>query len=467
MKLRLRTVLSLQFALLVLITVFLISLVSGNMINRQFEEYVTKQQKSQADDLADSIESHYDPNHGGWNVDYVHGMGMYALKDGFVIRLYDAQKVMLWDAENHDMAFCHKMLNKIAEQMKEKRPELEGKFVNYQYNLNYHGEKIGFLEISYYTPYYMNEHDFQFVAALNRILGIVGGLSLIFAVVLGMLLARQITRPLSEVVRMTRRIAEGNYTTRLRTDRSTLELYELTDSVNRMAASLSEQETLRKQLTSDIEHELRTPVANISSYMEMMLEGVLEPTTERLQNCYNELKRLTTLIADLKHLKNEEASGVMLDKEKTGLLDLASVVLKSFETQLHENHIEWRLEGENVFVSADTGRLQQVIANLLSNAIKYTDAGGSIRISVTRQDAYGVLYVEDSGIGIPKDEQERIFERFYRTDKSRTRKTGGTGIGLSIAKAIVQAHQGTITCESEVGKGSRFIVRLPVDHEKS
>ena len=107
MKLRLRTMLSLQFALLVLITVFLISLVSGNMINRQFEEYVTKQQKSQADDLADSIESHYDPNHGGWNVDYVHGMGMYALKDGFVIRLYDAQKVMLWDAENHDMAFCH------------------------------------------------------------------------------------------------------------------------------------------------------------------------------------------------------------------------------------------------------------------------------------------------------------------------------------------------------------------------
>ena len=157
----------------------------------------------------------------------------------------------------------------------------------------------------------------------------------------------------------------------------------------------------------------------------------------------------------------------MSDKEKTGLLELASVVLKSFETHLHENHIEWRLEGENVFVSADTGRLHQVIANLLSNAIKYTDAGGSIRISVTRQDAYGVLYVEDSGIGIPKDEQERIFERFYRTDKSRTRKTGGTGIGLSIAKAIVQAHQGTITCESEVGKGSRFIVRLPVDHEKS
>ena len=127
-----------------------------------------------------------------------------------------------------------------------------------------------------------------------------------------------------------------------------------------------------------------------------------------------------------------------------------------------KKNIDARVSGAEVHICADRGRLSQVIANLLSNALKYTDENGKIAISVKKQKYNAELVVEDTGIGISKEEQDRVFERFYRTDKSRTRKTGGAGIGLSITKAIVQAHGGTIYCESEPGTGSRFIVILPI-----
>ncbi|MBR1854184.1 MAG: HAMP domain-containing histidine kinase [Lachnospiraceae bacterium] len=460
-KFRLRTILSAQFVLLVIVTVILISIVSGTMISRQFEDYVTNQQKTEAGDLAESIESQYDSENGGWNIDYVHGMGMYALKDGFIIKLYDRAGNILWDAENHDMTLCHEVMNAITVRMQEKQPDLKGNFVSYQYDLKKQGEIVGLLEVSYYTPYFMDENDFQFVTALNRILIAVGAVALIVAVILGILMADRITHPLSKVIHMTRRISNGDYEARIDVDGKTVELSELTDSVNHMAASLCEQENLRKQLTSDVTHELRTPVANISSYMEMMIDEVMEPTPERLQSCYNELNRLSGLISDLERLKNEEMTDIVLEKEKVGLRNLAYTVIKSFESQIREKNIEVKVSGEESFVWADAGRIQQVLANLLSNAVKYTDDGGRILVVIEDHEDSGIVCLQDSGIGIPQADLERIFERFYRTDKSRARKTGGAGIGLSIVKAIVQAHKGTITCESEMGKGSRFIVTLP------
>ena len=144
------------------------------------------------------------------------------------------------------------------------------------------------------------------------------------------------------------------------------------------------------------------------------------------------------------------------------LLHLSETILQGFETGIHGKNIGAWVSGEEVHICADRGRISQVIANLLSNALKYTDEDGKITISIKKKNDIAELVVEDTGIGISKEEQARVFERFYRTDKSRTRKTGGAGIGLSITKAIVQAHRGTFHCESEPGKGSRFIVTLPI-----
>ena len=461
MRLRLRTTLSLQLSILVLVMAFLVSIASRVLISRQFETYVTEQQKAEADEIANNVESQYGAAQDGWNIDYVHGMGMYALDEGFIIRLYDKEKQILWDAENHDMTLCHEVMESIRTRMQESQPEMQGDFVSHTYELKRQEEIVGYLDVDYYTPYYMNENDFQFVSALNRILLVIGLASLAAAVILGILLADRITEPLRNVVRVTKQISDGDY--RARVDRSgrTQELYELTDAVNRMAASLSEQENLRRQLTSDVAHELRTPVANISSYVELMMEGVLEPTPERLQSCYNELKRLSALIRDLQRLEEEETAGIHLEKTETELTELAETVLKSFETRLQEKQIKAEITGERSVIHADRARLQQVLVNLISNAVKYTDEGGFIQIEIRDHADHSTICVADTGIGIPEEDLEKVFERFYRTDKSRNRKTGGAGIGLSIAKAVVQALGGTITCESENGKGRRFIVMLP------
>ena len=218
-------------------------------------------------------------------------------------------------------------------------------------------------------------------------------------------------------------------------------------------------------MTADIAHELRTPVTNISSYIEMMMDDVMEPTPERLKSCYDELSRLTGIISDLDRLENAESGEILLEKENVDLYELSETILQGFSTKLEEKKIAAQITGGAAFVLVDRGRMGQVIANLLSNAIKYTDESGKISISVNAENDKAVLAVEDTGIGITEEDRTRVFERFYRTDKSRTRKTGGAGIGLSISKAIVQANGGTIHCESEAGKGSRFVVTLPISKE--
>lgn len=261
---------------------------------------------------------------------------------------------------------------------------------------------------------------------------------------------------------MTKEISEGNYGERVNVNLKEREIYELADAVNNMASSLEEQEYLRRQLTDDIAHELRTPVTNIPSYIEMMIDDVMEPTPERLKSCYAELLRLSGLIKDLERLQNAEADAITLEKTDIDIYSLAKEIMQGFKIGFEEKKIDVKLYGEETHVFADRKRIGQVIANFLSNAIKYTDENGSISVSVTKNDKQAVFSVKDTGIGIPFSEQNRVFERFYRTDKSRTRKTGGVGIGLSISKAIVKAHNGTIRCESEPGAGSNFIVTLPL-----
>ena len=466
-KMRLRTSLSLFMALIVTFTVFLVSALSGTFISRQFDEYVKRTQKEQADILAESIESNYDEKKGGFNLDYVHGMGMYALKDGFILRLYDKDGNALWDAENHDMALCHEVMNNITTKMKEKRPGLEGDFVTYAYDLYVSGIKSGVLEISYYTPYYLNENDFRFINALNMILILVGAVALIIAVILGVMIARRITRPISGVIEATGKIAEGNYDVRVSVNQNEKEIHELAESVNHMAEALKEQEYLRRQMTRDIAHELRTPVTNISSYMEMMIDNVMEPTGDNLKSCYNELARLSGIIKDLDRLQNAELGEIALNKEKIDLTELTETILKGFETGFKDKKIKTEIIGSEVYINADRVRIGQVIANLLSNALKYTDENGNVSVTVSQKGNNAEIVVEDTGIGISSEDRNRVFERFYRTDQSRTRKTGGAGIGLSISKAIVSAHGGSIYCESTIGKGSRFVVTLPMSSVSS
>lgn len=296
-------------------------------------------------------------------------------------------------------------------------------------------------------------------------LAVVGIISIVFAAIAGIILAGKISVPVKAATRAAKDIARGNYNNRINTDICTMELSELGNAVNHMAESLDNQEMLRRRLTSDVAHELRTPVANVSSNIEAIIEGALEPTNERLSSCYNELERITGIITELEKLRQIEGENMILHIGHVDIYELAKEVKLIFENEMSKKNIRCDIIGEHIDVCVDKDKMSQVLNNLISNAVKYTDNYGNIQITVIQENENVVITVKDNGCGIDDNDIPYIFERFYRTDKSRNRSTGGAVIGLTITRAIVQLHGGTIHVESKKGVGSLFKVTIPANKQ--
>ncbi len=296
-------------------------------------------------------------------------------------------------------------------------------------------------------------------------LAVVGIISIVFAAIAGIILAGKISVPVKAATRAAKDIAQGNYNNRINTDICTMELSELGNAVNHMAESLDNQEMLRRRLTSDVAHELRTPVANVSSNIEAIIEGALEPTNERLSSCYNELERITGIITELEKLRQIEGENMILHIGHVDIYELAKEVKLIFENEMSKKNIRCDIIGEHIDVCVDKDKMSQVLNNLISNAVKYTDNYGNIQITVIQENENVVITVKDNGCGIDDNDIQYIFERFYRTDKSRNRSTGGAVIGLTITRAIVQLHGGTIHVESKKGVGSLFKVTIPANKQ--
>jgi two-component system sensor histidine kinase BaeS len=460
MRRGLRAQLTLTIASIVLVTVAVISLIMNITINKGFDKYISEQQKVRSEDIVKNLSSQYDRLSGQWDISYIHGVGMYALYEGYVIRVTDSDGNIIWDAENHDMSLCNQIMGEITHRMDEKRPELHGGITTADFDLELHEKTIGKVRIKTYGPYFLSENDFRFLRVINIVLLVIGLLSLAGPFFTARLLAKRISKPIIKTAHIAAQISEGNYKTRLEDKAHVKELDELVAAVNHMAVALDTQESIRKQMTTDVAHELRTPLTAISSHLEAMIEGVWEPTPARLQSCYEEICRLSGLVSDLEKLTQME-NEMVLNKTQVDLLELAQTVGINFESESLKKKIKLTASGDACIVQADRDRLIQMLSNLVSNAVKFTNKNGSVTITVKNTPDSGIITVEDNGIGIPKDELPFIFERFYRTDKSRSRKTGGAGIGLTIAKTIVLAHEGKIEADSTLGQGSRFIVTLP------
>lgn len=456
-----RTQLTMTITLIVLTMVALISILANIFINIEFEKHAEEQQKTYIQNLVNNLPRQYNSLTQQWDTGYIHGLGMSAMYDGYIIKLYDQDGGTVWDAENHDMALCKEIMDEINDRMEKKHYKLKSGFVSSEFDLKQNGQVIGKVSITFYGPFFYSEGDLRLLSALNLILFIIGTLSLISSFVAGFFLAKRISRPIIKTAHIAARIADGNYDIRFEGKTKAKELDELVNAVNNMAGSLDRQERIRKQLTTDVAHELRTPLTVVSSHLEAMIDGIWEPTHERLRSCYEEIGRLSGLISDMESLAQVESDNLKLSKSPVDLLELTRTVRDYFEIESARKNISVEIKGNPSIVIADRDRLNQVIINLLSNAIKYTPENGYVLISVYDTAENGIITVEDTGIGIPEDELPLIFERFYRTDKSRNRKTGGAGIGLTISKAIVNAHGGKIEVTSSVQKGSCFTITLP------
>ena len=463
MKHSLRTKLSLTIALVMLITIALISLLANFFIEKQFTNYLTSQQQNQTLEIANSLSQHYDAATKTWDADFVQTIGMDALYDGYIIKVYDLGNQTIWDAQTCDMNQCSQVMNDITQSMAMKYPQLNGEFTSKTVDITANNEKIGTVSIAYYGPYFLNENDFQFLNALNEILIGIAVFSLFFSVVVGTILAKRFSRPILKTVNATRQISDGDYAVRIEGNSNTRELDELIGSINHLADSLGKQEALRKQLTADVAHELRTPITSIGTHIEAMIEGVWEPTTARLQSCYDEILRIGKITSDLESLAKVESDNLKLDKTKINLTELAKKAVENFEAEIRKRDLRISVDGNCSDISADRDRISQVLINLLSNAVKYTPDGGVIQILCSETDQQVKISIKDTGIGIPEDELPLVFERFYRADKCRNRMTGGSGIGLAIVKSIVMAHGGSVEVESHLNEGSCFTVTLPKD----
>jgi len=445
----------------VLITVALISFLSNFFIQRQFQDYMSRQQEKMQEKMVNSISRQYDKTTNSWNLENIQIIGMEALNDKYIIRVNNMQNVIVWDAEDCDKITCLEVMEDVSHNMMINYPNLKGEFISKTLDVKSDGQNVGTVDVKYYGPFFLEENDFKFLSSLNTILIGVGLLSLVFSVVVGVIIAKRLSDPINKAVDTAKQISDGYYNVRIKEETNTKEVGELISSINNLAFSLEKQEKLRKQLTADIAHEFRTPLTTLQTHMEAMIEGIWKPEIYRLESCHEEIIRISKMVKDLENLARVENDNFKLSKTEINLVYIVEKILGNFDIHIKNKGLFVSITGDASNIFADSDRINQVIINLVSNAVKYTNEGGTININISQSSKFASLSIKDSGIGIAEEEKLFVFERFYRGDKSRNKMTGGSGIGLAIVKSIVMAHGGKIELESYLGKGSCFTVKLP------
>lgn len=297
---------------------------------------------------------------------------------------------------------------------------------------------------------------------------------LIISALLSLLLAKAVVTPILSLTRAVERVAAGDFSSRLDSDAQD-EIGVLTRTFNDMAGQLEKtlddlkkSETMRKEFVANVSHELRTPITSIRSYAETLQDsGNMPEETEKefLGVIVKESDRMTKIVQDLLMLSRFDAGSIEFAFERfsfeKSIHDAYSAML--LEAQKHNHNFTLEFKTPITDIIGDEARIEQVLINMISNSIKYTRDGGSIDITAGQKDDVVWVSVRDNGIGIPKEDVDKVFDRFYRVDKARSRESGGTGLGLSIAKEIVNRHNGKIDLTSRQGKGTVITISLPVE----
>jgi signal transduction histidine kinase len=301
---------------------------------------------------------------------------------------------------------------------------------------------------------------------INRYLLWGGLIAIAIALIITFILSRRILSPIRALTTTAKRLGQGDFSQRVHVkDRG--EVRELAETFNSMASDIERTEKLRRNMVADVAHELRTPLSNVAGYLEAIRDDVIKPDIAVIASLSEEVDLLSRLVDDLQELALADAGELKLIRQPEDLSQLIEQSIKAIQIKLKDKGLEVSVDITDSLplVNIDYHRISQVFRNLLANAITHTASGGKITVSARPENKWVRVSIEDTGEGIPPGDLPNMFERFYRVDKSRARAAGGSGLGLTIAKRLVEAHGGTISVKSELGKGSCFSFTIPVEFE--
>ncbi|TCW34283.1 signal transduction histidine kinase [Thermohydrogenium kirishiense] len=446
-----RTKTAISFISIALLSIVVFSITVNILIINNFGIYLKQSSDNEFNNIASSIAEVYRET-GDWN-ETGNRIAHNLMMSGYGIKVRDLKG---------------NTVIKISSMFTMMGIENSGKTTTKTLPIMVNGRKAAYVDITYSGTMPMNKLDYKFLYDMNKYIAIITIVTIIIVLIISIYISKYLTKPILNIAHVASKLENGNYDVRVKEIPREEELLTLTAAINHLGASLKNQGMLRAQMTQNIAHELRTPLSTLKSHLEAIIDGVWEPSKERMVSLYEEVVRLSNLINDIELLNKIEAENLKINKVVFNLSDLVKSLLINYESIFitKNQHLEKNIE-DGISIFADKDKISEVIINLLANANKYTGEGGNVKIKLYKEEKYAVLIVSDDGIGIPKEDLPFIYERFYRSEKSRNREYGGSGLGLSITKAIIKAHNGTINAESILNEGTKFTVKLPLYQQTS
>ena len=328
-------------------------------------------------------------------------------------------------------------------------------------------ETIGYIfpDAYFNSRFWYLEQSFSHRVLVAIVRGII--LTSIFAVLLGVALSKTIVTPLKELISAVSQMSKGDFNKQLPVY-SDDELGELSRSFNAMAEEIDNETSIRQQMFADISHELKTPLTVLATKLETSLERNKPLDTVDVAALYDEVIRLKSMVGEMQDLSRLEAKQTVLNKTLIDFETFFGEFLVLIEAEAEDRKINFQVNIAPgvAYCYADPYRLKQIVLNLVNNALRYTPEGGTVELKVESDDKDFIITVTDTGMGIAPEDLPYIFQRFYRAEKSRERSRGGSGLGLAITKGFIEAHGGSISVESTLGKGSSFLAKLPLYREE-
>jgi signal transduction histidine kinase len=297
-------------------------------------------------------------------------------------------------------------------------------------------------------------------------LWLVGGVAfIIIAAFLGFKMLHKLTRPIEAMKEAAEKVSRGDYSARVDIQ-SKDEIGQLARTFNHMSESIQREDEKKREFLADVSHELRTPISYIKGYSEALETGMIKNSEEQgmyLRLINREAGRMVKIVADLLDLSRLDADEYSLVKSPLVLAQLIEDFILKYDSSLNEKNISLQLDLDpDIIINGDEGRLEQIFQNIIDNAIRYTESGGEILVRLSKHPYGSIVEIQDTGIGIPEDDIEKLTNRFYRVNKARTRTDGGTGLGLAIVNKLVKLHEGKLEIQSTLGEGTNVKVYFPV-----